>query len=172
MISAPELKQLLAVIRLGDADRLGWWRSHSLDDTAEYVLGESLPTTWMATGIELAMESARRRHEGALGRPTALHVFSDYLPFHGVLRSWLIERKLQRDFAALEWLRRTSSEELRSLLAGDVKGERRAGGLYLGDVQREELDAPGVGSRLLGVLLPAYAPQGEEFAAPYLDLIE
>src|SRR5271168_744129 len=81
---------LLAVVRLGDADRLGWWRSHSIDETAEYVLGEAFPTTWMATGCELAMESARIRHEQALARPTRVHIFSDYLPFHRLLRNWLI----------------------------------------------------------------------------------
>ena len=43
---------LLAVVRLGDADRLGWWRSHAMDETAEYVLGGSFPTTWLATGAE------------------------------------------------------------------------------------------------------------------------
>ena len=48
-----ELEKLLAVIRLGDADQLGWWNSHSVDETAEYVLGGLLPTTWLATGVEL-----------------------------------------------------------------------------------------------------------------------
>src|SRR6266508_6203883 len=94
----------LAIVRLGDTDRLGWWRSHSVDETAEYVLGHAFPDTWMATGLELAMESARIRHDTALERPTAIHIFSDYLPFHRVLRSWLLELKVERDFEPLVWL--------------------------------------------------------------------
>jgi hypothetical protein len=70
-ITQAQIDTLLAVVRLGDADRLGWWRSHSVDETAEYVLAHALPNTWMATGVELAMESARIRHSMALDRPTA-----------------------------------------------------------------------------------------------------
>lgn len=171
MMSDSELKKLLAVVRLGDADRLGWWRSHSLDETAEYVLGESLPTTWMATGIELAMESARLRHESALERPTALHLFSDYLPFHHLLKSWLIDRKLGRDLAPLEWLRNASTPELVSILAGDVRGELRASGLHLGEITRADLETAAAPTRLLALLTPAYTMQSKEFAAPYLDLV-
>jgi hypothetical protein len=86
-ITQAQIDTLLAVVRLGDADRLGWWRSHSVDETAEYVLAHALPNTWMATGVELAMESARIRHSMALDRPTAVHLFSDYLPFHRELRA-------------------------------------------------------------------------------------
>src|SRR6266540_7514687 len=129
-----QLDILLSIIRLGDADRLGWWRSHSVDETAEYVLGHAFPDTWMATGLELAMESARIRHDAALERPTAVHLFSDYLPFHGILRSWLIERKLERDFEPLVWLPDASIEDLRVRLGSAVGGERRGGGVYMGDV--------------------------------------
>ena len=30
---------LLSAVRLGDVDRLGWWRSQSVDEVAEYVRG-------------------------------------------------------------------------------------------------------------------------------------
>lgn len=166
------IDRLLAVVRLGDADRLGWWRSHSVDETAEYVLGEAFPSTWMATGLELAMESARVRHEQALERSTQVHLFSDYLPFHRQLRDWLIERKLERDFEPLEWVRSVSADELRAVLPEPVGGERRADGLYLGDLQRSQLDDQEILTRTLNTLLAGFAALDQGFVAPYVDLVD
>lgn len=165
-------KALLAVIRLGDADRLGWWRSHSVDETAEYVLGEAFPSTWMATGIELAMESARVRHEQVLERSSQVHLFSDYLPFHRQLRDWLIERKLERDFEPLDWVRSASDDELRAELPEPAEGERRADGLYLGDLQRSQLDDQETLTSTLSTLLAGFAGLDQGFVAPYVDLVD
>jgi hypothetical protein len=170
-IASAQIQTLLAVVRLGDADRLGWWRSHSVGDNAEYVLGHAFPDTWMATGLELAMESARIRHDAALERPTAVHLFSDYLPFHRLLRSWLIERKLERDFEPLVWLPEASTEDLRGKLGRTAGIERRAGGLYVGDVHREQLEDGDALGELLGRLAGAYVALKAQFAAPYLDLV-
>lgn len=164
--------QLLAVVRLGDADRLGWWRSHGLDDTAEYLLSESFPNTWMATGVELAMESARVRHDSALERPTAIHLFSDYLPFHQLLRSWLIERKLEGDAKSLSWLAKATVEELKGQLGEKTGGERRAEGLFLGELPREALAEPDTEWSLLSKLAGAYLSLGSDFLAPYIDLVD
>ena len=162
---------LLAVVRLGDAERLGWWRSHSIDETAEYVLGGSLPSTWMATGLELAMESARIRHDAALDRKTAVHLFSDYLPFHQLLRSWLIERKLERDFEPLQWTRQATVEDLKSRLGPITQGERRADGLYLGEVTSTKLEDEVGQQELLAKLAGAYVALDRQFLAPYVDLV-
>lgn len=163
---------LLAAIRLGDADRLGWWRSHSLDDTAEYVLGGAFPATWMATGLELAMESARVRHEQILERSSQIHLFSDYLPYHRQLRNWLVERKLERDEGPMQWLRSASIEDLRDKLPDAVDGERRAGGFYLGEVVRSDLGDAEVVDDVVDKLLAGVARLDEEFVAPYLDLAD
>ncbi len=170
-MTSAQVERLLAVVRLGDADRLGWWRSHSMDETGEYVLAHAFPNTWMATGLELAMESARIRHDMALQRPTAVHLFSDYLPFHGLLRAWLIERKLERDLEPLRWLRETSVDELKAKLAPPADGEHRGDGLYLGDLPRESLDDDSPLETALGHLASAYAGLSQEFVAPYLDLV-
>ncbi len=170
-ITTAQLEVLLASLRLGDADRLGWWRSHSVDETAEYVLGHAFPDTWMATGLELAMESARIRHDAALDRPTAIHLFSDYLPFHWLLRSWLIERKLERDFGPLAWLPDVSTEDLRARLGSAVYGERRGAGFYVGDVYPDQLEDGAVLDELLARLAGAYAGLDRDFLAPYLDLL-
>jgi hypothetical protein len=164
--------QLLAVVRLGDADRLGWWRSHGLDETAHYLLSEPFPNTWMATGVELAMESARIRHDSALERPTAIHLFSDYLPFHRLLRSWLIEQKLERDTESLSWLAQATVEELKGQLGEKTVGERRASGLFLGEIPREVLAETDTNRSLLSKLAGAYLSLESEFLAPYVDLVE
>ncbi len=165
------LEMLLAIVRLGDADRLGWWRSHSVDETAEYVLGASFPSTWMATGLELAMESARIRHDGALARKNAVHLFSDYLPFHQMLRSWLIERKLERDIDPLQWTRKATVGELKQRLAPAATGERRADGLYLGEATAMDLEDDACQQELLSRLAGSYARLDREFLAPYVDLV-
>jgi hypothetical protein len=171
MIDNTQINVLLALVRLGDADRLGWWRSHSVDETAEYILGHAFPSTWMATGLELAMESARVRHDAALRRSTAVHVFSDYLPLHQSLTSWLIERKLERDTEPLEWLLDAGVDDLRSRLGSPTAGERRADGLYLGDVNEAELHDGEHLARLLSRLAGGYVRLDDDFVAPYLDLV-
>lgn len=165
------LETLLAVVRLGDADRFGWWRSHSVDEVAEYILGESFPSTWMATGLELAMESARIRHDAALSRKTAVHLFSDSLPFHQFLRSWLIERKLEGDFDPLRWTRKATVQDLRQCLGLSSQGEQRAGGLYLGEVTSAELEDEAKQEQLLATLAGAYIELEREFLAPYVDCV-
>jgi hypothetical protein len=170
--TAARLQIPLAIVRLGDADRLGWWQSHSVDETAEYVLGHAFPDTWMATGLELAMESARIRHDTALERPTAIHIFSDYLPFHRVLRSWLLELKVERDFQPLVWLPDATTEGLRTRLGTNTDAERRAGGLYVGDARPEQLADEDALDEVLVRLAGAYAGLEGHFLAPYMDLVE
>jgi hypothetical protein len=124
----------------------------------------------MATGLELAMESARIRHDTLLDRRTAVHLFSDYLPFHRMLRSWLIERKLERDLEPLTWTRDADTNDLARRIGGVVKGERRANGLYLGQVTLAQLEDDGYQEQLLQQLGGAYLGLGDEFVAPYVDL--
>lgn len=166
-----QFEMLLAIIRLGDADRLGWWRSHSVDETAEYVLGHAFPSTWMASGLELAMESARIRHDAALRRATAVHILSDYLPFHRHLTSWLIERKLERDAEPLAWLPGADVEVLRGRLRPGAGGERRGDGLYMGEVTESELHDDGQAIKLLSRLASGYVSMEGDFIAPYVDLV-
>jgi hypothetical protein len=125
----------------------------------------------MATGLELAMESARLRHETSLRRVTAIHLWSDHLPFHHLLTSWLIERKLERDVAPLEWLPAASVEDLRNLLGPSTESERRGDGLWLGDVTQAELDEGEQIADVFSRLARAYVSIGSDFAAPYLDLV-
>lgn len=166
-----QIDALLSVVRLGDADRLGWWRSHSLDEAGEYVLAHTFPNTWQATAVELAMESARIRHNMMLGRPKAVHLFSDYLPFHRELKAWLIRRKLDRDFSLLNRLARSSVDDLKVKLGTGFVGESRGDGIYMGDISRESLEDTVALQECLKLLTSAYAGLAGRFAAPYLDLV-
>lgn len=172
------VQRCLAVARLGDDDRLGWWRSHSADDAAEYVLAGAFPNTWLATGLEMAMESARIRHEAAFERPRgtrpAVHLFSDHLPFHRLVRSWLLERKLARDHAPLQWLQSASVEQLFVSLGETRPIERRGNGVYVGDVSWNQLEDEAAQLKLLESLLGAYPSMASssDFLAPYADLID
>lgn len=167
-----DIKRLLAIVRLGDADRLGWWSSHSLDQPAEFVLSEAFPSTWMATGIEMAMESARIRHQAELQRDTAVHLFSDHLPFHRLLEAWLIELKLERDMSPLEWLRETTAENLKATLGPQANGERRGSHLYLGSISKNDIEDAETITEAFDQLVSAYAGLETEFVAPYMDLVD
>ncbi len=128
MIDDAPINLLLALVRLGDADRLGWWRSHSVDETAEYVLGQSFPSTWMASGLELAMESARVRHD-AHSPATAVHLFSDYLPFHQVAEVLADRAELDRDTEPLRGSQARAGRAFAARSARRTEGERRGDGL-------------------------------------------
>lgn len=92
------VRLVLGVARLGEADLRGWWNCHGLDRVGSYVLSRSLPRTWRSAALELDVLSARRRHEDALsGRASALHLFSDELPFRRWASAWLAEQKTAAD---------------------------------------------------------------------------
>lgn len=158
------------MVRLGDLDHHGWWRSHGLDETGSFILGRSFKRTWAATAMELSMVSERARHDETLGRKDAVHLFSDELPFFRLTQGWLLERKLEDDFAPFEPFRTASTAELLNRLPEPPEAERRASGLYLGNVTRTDVDDDGRLESLLSNLLGAYRTLDSEFLAPYFDL--
>src|SRR6266536_1583098 len=85
---------VLGIARLGEAGLRGWWDAHGLGEVGRYVLGEVFRwRTARASGLELDVLSAGSRHEQILDRPTALHLFSDWLAFRHLALAWLAERK-------------------------------------------------------------------------------
>jgi hypothetical protein len=165
-------RAILSVVRLGDLDHRGWWRSHGLDETGSFLLGRSFKRTWAATAMELSMISARARHDEALGRKDAAHLFSDELPFFRLVHSWLLEQKLQDDLKPFEFFRTVTTEELLGRLPDGLHPERRASGLYLGTLTKDQVQDPDYLEGVLGHLLGAYRALGAEFLAPYLDLVK
>jgi hypothetical protein len=170
-----EVRIVLVVARLGEMGLRGWWRSHGLNQAGRYVLGSAFPRTWLATGLELAVESATRRHRDALRRDTALHLFSDHLPFRRWAVAWLREQKSTAGTNPfLEGLRTWDSvdaiENLRAAAGRPPRGEAIGEGLHLGVVKRSDFEGAEGRSRILGALGATYVDLGDNFQAPYFDL--
>src|ERR1700674_898936 len=72
---------VLGVARLGETNLRAWWNCHGLDQAGEWVLKGNFPRSWRWVALELDLISAARRHQEVLPRSTALHLFSDGLPF-------------------------------------------------------------------------------------------
>ena len=116
------------------------------------------------------MVSARARHDETLGRKDAVHLFSDELPVYRLTQSWLLERKLEDDLTPFEPFRSASTGELLGRLPEPMEAQRRASGLYLGNVTRNDVEDEGRLESLLSSLRGAYRTLNSEFLAPYFDL--
>ena len=171
-----EVQSVLVVARLGEADLRGWWACHGLDRVGAYVLRKAFPRTAGPAGLELDMLSARRRHDDALaGRASALHLFSDGLPFRRQASAWLAEQKTasqpDRLFGEMAgWDVSTAEARLRDGDAEVVAGQVLADGLRLGRVERSDLDNDDALASVARRLAAAYSALGETFKAPYFDL--
>jgi hypothetical protein len=165
---------VLGVARLGESGLRGWWQSHGLDQAGQYVLGGSFPRTWRSAALELAITSAKRRQEEMLGRPTALHLFSDELPFRRLANAWLAEQKTGGDTSRIDsfanWTTEAAIDSLRSWTGSTSAGEVVGSGLLLGRLSEAELcDAAALAS-IAKQLAAAYLDQSGDFRAPYFDL--
>jgi hypothetical protein len=170
------VRLVLGIARLGEADLAGWWSTHGLDRAGRYVLSRSFRRTWRSAALELDVLSATRRHDDALrGRRTALHLFSDELPFRRWALAWLAEQKTATEPSVLfDDLASWTLDESRRILAdwaGPItSGEAIADGLRLGELSADELNQPNVLLSTARILTAAYAGLREQFLAPYFDL--
>ena len=164
----------LGVARLGEMDLRGWWRSHGVTQAGRYVLQRAFAHTWRHTALELDVLSAARRHDYILGRPTALHLFSDQLPFRRLAGAWLAEGKTDGSAPLLDrlqdWTVEQAIEDLRGWTQGATPtGEPVGDGLLLGKLGPDELD----GEQTIGLarlLAAAYLDQDATLRPPYFDL--
>lgn len=167
---------VLGVARLGEADLMGWWGSHGLDQVGSFVLKRTLPRTWRMAALELDVLSAHRRHDDALSsRRSALHLFSDELPFHRWTAAWLSEQKTAVNVDGLleelgGWDSRSSVERLRNWAGEPERGENIGNGLLLGRVVSSDLEDDAVLGIIAHRLASAYLGLDETFRAPYFDL--
>jgi hypothetical protein len=156
---------LLGVARLGDRDLRGWWGSAALDrDVGPFVLGNTFPRTGRIAGAELLLLSAARRHAQILSRPTAIHLYSNRLPFLRWTRGWLSELKTSPTdglIAELEsWHDSATAEKVLAEWAGTrPPADTVAGTLELGRIDPAELDDP-----------PALLLRVRAMAACYVDM--
>ena len=174
--AAAEVRMVLGVARLGEADLRGWWSRHGLDRAGSFVLGRAFPRTSGPAGLELDMLSARRRHADALARRSnALHLFSDGLPFRRLASAWLSEQKAASAADPIfdelaRWELSSGEASLRELAGEPEAGQVLADGLRLGQLYGSDLDDDAALAAVARRLAAAYTELGGVFRAPYFDL--
>ena len=171
------VRLVLGVARLGEADLMNWWNCHGLDSVGSFVLKRTLPQTWRSAALELDLLSARRRHDDALSaRKTALHLFSDELPYRRWTSAWLSEQKTAPGVDDLfdelgGWEGDTATERLREWAGGPEAGEVLGDGLLLGRVPMPGLDDMATLEAIARRLASSYLGLDGLFKAPYFDRI-
>jgi hypothetical protein len=167
---------VLGVARLGEVDLAGWWSTHGLDRVGRYVLARSFPRTWRSAALELDIESAARRHADATAdRRTALHLFSDQLPFRRWTASWLAEQKTAvepdpRFDELAAWELSTARSAMSDWTGGPPRAEVVGDGLLLGTLTRSEIEDSEAIGPVARLLAGAYLALEDRFLAPYFDL--
>jgi hypothetical protein len=167
---------VLAVARLGEGELRGWWGSHGLGQAGRYVLGGAFRRTWRCAGLELDVLCAARRHNALLERPTALHLFSDHLPFRRIAEAWLAEEKTRIDAAATPARAPAAAARLQKMISDQTsgiqpRGEPVAAGLRLGEMRPRDFDDDQRLDEVLRHLAAAYLNQDADFQPPYFDLM-
>jgi hypothetical protein len=175
--TANAVRLVLGVARLGEKDLRGWWQGHAMDQTGQYVLAGMFRRTWRSAALELDMAAATMMHNDLLGRPTALHLFSDLLPFRRWTAGWLAEQKTSENvdplLSALEgWTTETATESIRvwSGQSQASRGEPLGEGLFLGRMTTFELADPPILQQAAQALAAAYLDQAGQLRPPYFDL--
>ena len=172
------VKLLLAIARLGEADLFGWWNSRGFTEAGEYVLGESWPRTWQWSALEGDIFSAERKHAEVLGRPTALHLFSDRLLVKRWAIAWLREQKVVGHADGFlsrirTWTKETAVRDIAEWAKlrppqGEIIVECRR----LGVVTENDLKVSKRSETLVRQLAAAYVDRSpEEFRFPYFEII-
>jgi hypothetical protein len=169
---------VLAVARLGETNLRTWWRCHGLDQAGEWVLKGTFPRSWRWVALELDVISAARRHQEVLPRSTALHLFSDGLPFRRLAAAWLAERKTASDsdplFDAITgWDTEAAAMALTQWAGqGDSPDAKRVGpASCLGSLAAAALEHDSALSSVCDRLAAAYGTMGTELIPPYFDLV-
>ena len=176
-VTAGVIRLVLGVARLGENDLRGWWKGHAMDRTGQYVLSSMFRRTWRPAALELDVAAATAIHDELLGRATALHLFSDLLPFRRWATSWLAEQKTASHADQLldtleRWTTDDSVETLRawSGSAQPRRGEALGDGLLLGRLTATEVADPVALLPTARLLAIAYLDQTGPLRPPYFDL--
>lgn len=171
------VRLVLGVARLGENDLRGWWQGHALDRTGRYVLSSMFRRTWRPAGLQLDVFAAVRMHDELLGRSTALHMFSDFLPFRRWATGWLAEQKTSdKAIDLLTTFEKWTADEAIATLhdwCGTVdppRGEALGNALLLGRLTSSELNDPAVLTQTARVLCVSYLDQMGALRPPYFDL--
>lgn len=171
------VRLVLGIARLGERDLRGWWQGHALDRTGQYVLSGMFRRTWRPAALQLDVSAAARVHDELLGRATALHLFSDALPFRRWTTGWLAEQKTSdRGLDLLTSIETWSDDEAVATLrdwGGPIDppaGEPLGNGILLGRLETGELDDPALLLQTACALCMSYLNQAGPIRPPYFDL--
>lgn len=172
------VRLVLGVARLGENDLRGWWQGHALDSTGRYVLSGMFRRTWRPAALQLDVSVAARMHDELLGRSTALHLFSDALPFRRWAMGWLAEQKTCDDGHDLlstfeEWNSDRAVSTLRAWCdpVERTPGESLGNGLLLGRLTGQELEDPLLLLETARRLGASYLDQTGPLRPAYFDLV-
>ncbi len=171
------VRLVLGVARLGENDLRGWWQGHALDRTGQYVLSSMFRRTWRPAALQLDVSAATRMHNELLGRSTALHLFSDLLPFRRWAGGWLAEQKTSdagRDLIASfeTWTLDDAVSTLRDWCGrvDSATAETLGNGLLLGRLTSSALEDSALLLQTAQLLGAAYLDQTGALRPPYFDL--
>lgn len=170
------VRLVLGIARLGEADLAGWWSTHGLDSAGRWVLARAFRRTWRSAALEIDVESAARRHDTATaGRETALHLFSDELPFRRWAASWLAEQKTASQTSSLfddlaSWDLDVARASIADWSGSPPSVEAIGEGLRLGTLKRAEIEDIDALVRVARLLAAAYGAIDHSFRVPYFDL--
>jgi hypothetical protein len=171
------VRLVLGVARLGENDLCGWWQGHALDRTGQYVLSSMFRRTWRPAALQLDVSAAARMHDELLGRSTALHLFSDLLPFRRWATGWLAEQKTSDSghdlLTAFEaWDIEQAVSTLREWCdpLDAAPRESLGNGLLLGRLAGNELEDPVLLLKVARQLGASYLDQTGALRPPYFDL--
>ncbi len=171
------IRLVLGIARLGENDLRGWWNGHALDRTGQYVLSSMFRRTWRSAALQLDVSAAARMHDELLGRSTALHVFSDGLPFRRWTTGWLGEQKTTEGVAELlttleTWSADQATSTLRRWSGGiaSPQSESLGKGLLLGRLSSADLEDHEVLLQSARLLCVSYLDQTGTLRPPYFDL--
>ena len=171
------VRLVLGVSRLGENDLRGWWQGHALDRTGQYVLSGMFRRTWRSAALEIDISAAVRVHDELLGRSTALHLFSDSLPYRRWAAAWLGEQKTTDDPSDLVRTMETwTAEQAVSAVRGwcgpvaPRHVEPLGNGLLIGRLSSGDLADPAVLAQTARLLCSAYLEQDGALRPPYFDL--
>ena len=177
-ISASDVDEIVAstirVARLGEADLRNWWGSRSFGAAGRVVLKQRLPRTWRMAAVELDLASAVNRHNDAIDRPNAVHLFSDRWPVRRWTAAWVAEQKTEDEPSEIfELLETATLDAIEDRLRADKKPKVEAlgGVLRVGAIERTSLGDPVAVADAVRTLAAAYVGR-ETFAAPFLEVIE
>jgi hypothetical protein len=174
-----DVRVLLGIARLGEADLAGWWNTRLFTRAGRFVLSRSFPRTWKPAGGQLLILSCARWHNHAFsGRPSAIHLYSPHLPALGWAHAWLAEQKTTVPIDPLfdelvswtdvgdatkaidQWLPESAAE-----------AEVVAGNLCLGTVNAHSLRDPAEASAVVEQLAKHYVPTANALQIPYFDAV-